>query len=249
MNANGWVWDLVGWAPLFIVAALVIIFLYRRLVSEFPLFFSYLLATGVVGIVRVAASGAPSAIYHNVYWISDIVYTLFALTATYELFIKRLFPRFYKVRFYRYIFLVAVLLTTIFTIVVALASGHAKVLVVTIYVYNFVRAAILFFFVTLMLVMGRQWSKQEFGIAIGFGLDVSMSLAALGIWSHTPGMAVLISQASAIVYDIVCLIWLYCFWTAPKTPVSPSATLPTEALHEARKWESTLKDFITPGKR
>src|ERR1700679_2926950 len=118
MNINGWIWELVGWAALLIVAALVVIFLYRRLAPEFPLFFAYLLATEAVGVIRFAASGASTHVYHNVYWITDIIYTLFALTATYECFIKRLFPNFYKVTFYRYIFLVAVVLISIFTIVI-----------------------------------------------------------------------------------------------------------------------------------
>jgi hypothetical protein len=250
MNINAWVWEIVGWAALLIVAALVVIFLYRRLAPEFPLFFSYLLATELVGITRFAASGVSPQAYHNVYWITDIVYTLFALTATYELFIKRLFPNFYKVAFYRYIFLVAVVLITIFTIVIGLLSGHARVLVLTVYVYNFIRAALLVFFVALMLVMGRQWNKQEFGIAIGFGLDVSMSLAALGFWFHTLGMELLIGRISGVVYDVVCLIWVYCFWSARRTPVlAASAGLSQETLGEAKKWESTLKDFISNDKR
>ena len=248
MNPHGWLWYLVGWAALPVDAVLIVVFLYRRLVPEFPLFFSYLLATEAVGIVRLVWFAAHT--YYYVYWISDIVYTAFALVATYELFIKRLFPGFYKVRFYRYIFLVAALFTTAFALAIALISGHAKVLVVTIQVYNFVRAAILFFFVALMLVMGRQWNKVEFGMAFGFGLDVSTSLAALGIWSHTPGWTEIINRVSEVAYDIVCLIWLYCFWTAPKTPVSPaSLQLPQEALREAQKWQTVLKDFITPDKR
>jgi hypothetical protein len=250
MNINGWVWELVGWAALLIVAALVVIFLYRRLAPEFPLFFLYLLATELVGIVRFAASGASPHVYHNVYWITDIGYTLFALTATYELFIKRLFPDFYKVTFYRYIFVAAVILITILAIVIGLIGGHARVLVLTVYVYNFIRVAILFFFVALMLVMGRQWNKQEFGIAVGFGLDVSMSLAALGVWFHTPSMAVIINRTSGVVYDVVCLIWVYCFWSARRTTISAASTaLSAETLGEAKKWESSLKDFISPNKR
>jgi hypothetical protein len=249
MNLQNWVWDLVGWAALPIVAVLIIVFVYRRSIQEFPLFFSYLLATELVGVVRLAWFAAPFQTYYFVYWISDIVYTLFALMAAYELFFKRLFPGFYKVRFYRYIFLGAALCTTALAIAIALISGHIRVLLATVYVYSFVRAAVLFFFVALMLVMGRQWNKQEFAIAFGFGLDVSTSLAALGIWSHTPRATLLINRTSEVAYDVACLIWLYCFWTAPKAsePVPPS--LPPEALHEAKKWEESLKGFITPGKR
>ncbi|HEY1528816.1 MAG TPA: hypothetical protein VGH51_21540 [Candidatus Angelobacter sp.] len=250
MAFNSWMWDLLGWVALPIVAVLLVVLIFRRLVSEFPLFFSYLAASEVVGIVRLASFSGPVQTYRYVYWISDIIYTCFALMATYELFIKRLFPGFYKVRFYRYTFLVAALLITAFATVLALISGHLKILVATIYVYSFVRASILIFFVALMLIMGRRWTKLEFAIAFGLGLDVSTSLASLGIWSHTPSATLLINRISEVAYDIACIIWLYCFWTAPKSQtVLSSPSLSPDALHEAKKWEESLKDFMSQGKR
>jgi hypothetical protein len=248
MNPHEWAWDLVGWAALPIVAALIVVFAYRRWVSEYPFFFFYLLVAEIVGVVRLALFTKPG-IYYYVYWISDIFYTLFALTAAYELFVKRLFPAFYKVRFFRYIFMAAALFTAASAIAIALITGHVRVLVTTIYVYSFIRAAMLFFFVALMLVMGRLWSRQEFGIAFGFGLDISTSLAALGIWSHTPKATLLISRVSEVAYDIACLTWVYCFWSARKASIDPSPALPPEALREAKKWEEQLKDFITPDRR
>ena len=248
MNPQSWIWDVISWAALPLIAAILIVFLYRRRVSEYPLFFAYLVAAEVVGIVRYAGSSAPAHTYYYIYYISDIVYTLFALMAIYELFIKRLFPAFYKVRFYRYIFLLAALLITGMAIAIGLISGHARVLSLTVHIYNFVRAAITIFFVALMLAMGRRWNRQEFGIAFGLALDVSISLAALGVWSHTPGQTVLIEHVSVVVYDVACLIWLYCFWSAPKVTASPTALSP-EALLEARKWQESLKDFMSHTKR
>ncbi|HSK43818.1 MAG TPA: hypothetical protein VLA83_08025, partial [Candidatus Binatia bacterium] len=246
MAFNSWMWDLLGWVALPIVAVLLLILVFRHLVSEFPLFFSYLVATEVVGIVRLASYSGPAQTYLYVYWISDIIYTCFALVATYELFIKRLFPGFYKVRFYRYIFLVGALLVTGCATVLALLSGRLKLLVATIYVYSFVRAAILIFFVVLMLIMGRRWAKLEFAIAFGLGLDVSTSVASLGIWSHTPSATLLINRISEVAYDIACVIWLYCFWTAPKAQsATRSPALSAEAVHEAKKWQGSLKDFMS----
>src|SRR5690348_13836298 len=250
MIATGWIWNLFGWAALPLLAVLAFIFLYRRWVAEFPIFFSYVLITEAVGIARVFGSSAPQHVNFYIYWFSDIIYSLFALMATCELFIKHLFPGFYKIRFYRYLFTIAVVMTAFDSIIVAPISGHATVLASTIYIYNLVRAAVLFFFVALMLVMGRQWNKLQFGIATGFMLDVAISLADLGIWSHTPSLNVLIGRISAIVYNLSCLIWIYCFWTAPKSTVkSLSGVMHTDRLQEARKWEEVLKDFLTSGKR
>jgi len=251
MNFHGWTWDLLGWVALPVVAVLLGVFLVRRWVSEYPFFFSYLIATEVVGIVRLAWFAAPIHTYYYVYWISDIIYTCFSLVATYELFVKRLFPGFYKVRLYRYIFLLAALLTTLSATALALISGHLKVLQATIYVYSFVRALILVFFIALMLIMGRQWTRQEFGIAFGFGLDVSTALLLLGTWTHNiSGRSGAIAISSVIAYDLACLIWIYCFWNAPKSePAVPTAPLSPAALDQAKKWEESLKDYMSSGKR
>jgi hypothetical protein len=112
------------------------------------------------------------------------------------------------------------------------------------------RATILLFFVALMLVMGRRWARQEFGIAFGFALDVSMSLALMGVWSRSANRSPLLDRLDVIAYDLACLVWLYCFWSAPPTQASiESPTLSTEALQEAKKWEDSLKDFMSQGKR
>jgi len=99
------------------------------------------------------------------------------------------------------------------------------------------------------MLMGRNWSKQEFGIALGFGLDVSTSLFLIGIWSHTSNRSAILGRLAVFAYDIACLIWLYCFWPAPTQSGTPSVPeLSTEALHKAKKWEESLKDYISPGK-
>jgi hypothetical protein len=174
----------------------------------------------------------------------------FAFLATYELFFKRLFPGFYKTRFYRSLFPAAAILVTAVVACVSLVGGHLSALAMTTRVFVFLQAAILVFFVALMIVMGRRWSKQEFAIAFGFGLDVSTSSILIGILSHTASRNEILNRLAVIAYDIACLVWLYCFWIAPKAQASsPSPPLSTEALHEAKKWEDSLKDFMSQGKR
>jgi hypothetical protein len=128
----------------------------------------------------------------------------------------------------------------------SLIGGHVSALALTTRIFVFLQAAILVFFVALMIMMGRQWSKQEFAIAFGFGLDVSTSSILLGILSHTASRNELLNRIAVVAYDLACLIWLYCFWAAPKTQASPA--LSPEALQEARKWEDSLKDFMSQGK-
>jgi hypothetical protein len=243
-----WINVFFDWLALPSLALLAGLLIYRKQHKEFPLFFLYVISTELVGLTRLAASRAPALVYSYVYWISNIVVVLFALLASYELFIKRLFPSFYKVRFFRYLFPLVAILFNVVAVLVAVYGNHKRLLLLTARTSEFLRATILFFFVALMTAMGRQWGKKEFGIAFGFGLDVSTSLAAVALVSQSPARTDLLNRFSVIAYDIACIIWLYCFWTAKETTAAPPPVSP-QALEEARKWESSLKGFVAPGKR
>ena len=249
MGGQNWILSVVDWMALPLLALLAGILLYRKYHREFPLFFAYVVATDVIGIARLLASEGTTKLYYNVYWISDIGLVVFAFLATYELFLKRLFPAFYRVRFFRYLFPGAALLITLLGALSALYGGKLAVLLMIVRGYEFLRATVLFFFVSLMIFMGRRWSKQEFGIAFGFGLDVSATFTVIAIMSRYGNEGQLINRLPTFAYDLACLVWLYCFWSAPKTPANlPLEVLPKEGIHEARKWEEILKDFIASGK-
>lgn len=243
-----WVNTFIDWFSLPSLILLAGILVYRKQRKDFPLFFGYVIVTELVGIARLAASRAPIAIYSYAYWISDVVVVVFAFLATYELFIKRLFPDFYKIRFFRYLFPLAAILLNILVICVAVYSNHARVLLLTAKIGEFLRAAILFFFVSLMILLGRVWEKIEFGIAFGFGLDVAMSLVSVAIWSRAAERSAILSRMPVIAYDIACIVWIYCFWTARVSAGSPPPISP-ETLEEVKKWEGSLKNFIAPEKR
>jgi hypothetical protein len=244
-----WVYLVIDWFALPSLALLACILLFRNQQKQFPLFSLYVVAAELVGLTRLAASGAPSLVYRYVYWISDIVVVLFSVLAAYELFVKRLFPAFYKVRFFRYLFPAIAILVNIGMVLLAIFGNHKRVLLLTARAGEFLRAAILIFFVSLMTLMGRRWEKREFGIAAGFVLDVSTALAEVAVWSHAPSKNAVISRIPVIAYDIACIIWISCFWRAPKSePAVPTAPLSPEALDEAKKWQESLKDYISSGK-
>jgi hypothetical protein len=249
MTEHHWLWFVLNWLGLPALALLAIILIYRRWNRVFPYFLIYVISAEAIGLIRLAASRFLPGGYSKIYWISDTVLAAAAFLAAYELLFRRLFPAFYRVRFYRSLFPAAAILITVLMIVSALFGGHFSVLATAIHAYEFLLGAALFFFVLLMLVMGRHWGKQEFGIAFGFGLIASTSLIMLSIWSHASRRTAFAGW-SVVAYDLACLIWLYCFWTAPKDQeATASPALSTEALQEARKWEGSLKDFMSQGKR
>jgi len=245
-----WFYFVIDWFALPSLALLAGVLIYRNQQRQFPLFFLYVVGAEVVGVTRLAASGAPSLVYRYVYWISEIVVVLLSLFAAYELFVKRLFPDFYKVRFFRYLFPMVAIVVNTGMVLLAIFGNHKRLLLLTARTGEFLRAAVLIFFVSLMVLLGRRWEKREFGIAAGFVLDVSTALAEVAIWSHAPSKNAVISRIPVIAYDIACIIWIYCFWNAPKSEQEvPTAPPSPEALHEARKWEESLKDYMSSGKR
>ena len=250
MTPQNWVHFLLDWVGLPSLGVLAVILIYHRWYREFPFFSVYVIGAGLVGLARLFFLDASTRVYSRVYWISDAALAALGFLATYELFFKRLFPRFYKTTFYRRLFPTAAILVTAIVTGASLIGGRLSALAITARVFVFLQAAILVFFVVLMIVMGRRWSKQEFAIAFGFGLDVSTSSILIGILSHTTSRNESLSRLAVIAYDLACLIWLYCFWAAPKIQGStPPPALSTEALQEAKKWEDSLKDFMSQGKR
>lgn len=240
----------IDWMALPALLLLAGILIYRKWYREFPFFFVYVVGAESIGLVRLLFRRAPVQLYSDVYWVSDTALAGLAFLATYELFFKRLFPGFYKTRIYRYIFPAIAVVIVMAAASIALLGSHSSVLPATSRIYEFLRAAILFFFIALMLIMGRQWQRQEFGIAFGFGLDVSTSLALIGIWTHTANRNAILGRLSVIAYDIACIIWIFCFWQPQKprtnTPLPPDTL---ETIDHAKKWEENLKDFLMPGKR
>ena len=250
MSSHNLVEIVIDWMALPSLAVLGGILLYRKCQRKFPFFLVYVVMTDAIGIARLFASQIGGRVYYYVYWGSDIAVAVFAFLATYELFIKRLFPVFYKTDFYRYLFPTVTVLITLVAASTAFYGGKLAILVVGVRVYEFLRAAVLLFFVALMIFMGRRWSKQEFGIAFGFGLDVSATFAALAMLSSNPRGNEFVNRIAVFAYDIACIVWLYCFWNAPKGQATvPPEPLSAEALHEAKKWEDSLKDFMSQDKR
>jgi hypothetical protein len=247
--AAHWFQVLIDWVGLPSLALLAGVLIYRRWYRQFPFFTLYVIGAELVGVARLFFLRSSLWMYSRFYWISDAALAALAFLAAYELFFKRLFPGFYKTRFYRVLFPTAAILIIVAVSCTALIGGHFSALAMTTRVFVFLRLAILAFFVVLMQIMGRQWSRQEFGIAFGFALDASTSSIFLGLLIHGASRNAILKRIAVFAYDIACILWLYCFWPAPTQTGTPSAPeLSTEVLDEAKKWEGSLKDFMSQGK-
>ena len=251
MNSAKVLWGIVDWASIPIMVLVAGILVWRKLHREFPLFFIYLLATEAATVVRFAAQFRSPWTYFYAYWISDLVLVILSILVVYDLFALRLFPRFYKVRIYRYLFATIATVITVGGWLTAMESADKlRAFLVLDRVFGFLIVAMLMFFVSLMLVMGREWGSYDFAIAFGFVVASAGDLISTAMWVRTRYQKSLVGQLAPVAYDVACLIWLYCFWSKEKVfnrrapvPLTP------EMVQEARKWETVLKESISARKR
>jgi len=241
-------WQVIGWLALPLLALLAGILVCRRVHREFPYFFYYVVVGELVGLARLLAYYETPQYYFEIYWILDAIDTVFAFLATYELCLRRLFPQFFRIRFYRYLFPPVILIAIVFAVPALLYSHRLKMLVTIINAFDFVRVAALFFFVVLMSFMGRHWNKYEFGIALGFGVQGAALLPAFAAWTRITGIHNFLEQLPVIGYDIACLIWLVYFFQS--TPPIPSESFANpELVQDAQQTEEELKQWLVGRKR
>ena len=251
MLLPSWLVFFLTWFPVLALLTLAGKFLSRRLYRDLPFFFLYIISASLIGILRYAAVHAGRRTYFYSFWISDLSISVIFLLAFYEVFLRRLFPRFYKVKFYRNLFPAVAVIILLATIVTALqAPDKGAAFRMASRGFDFMRTAVLTFLMLLMVLMGRNWTKYDFGISLGFGIQAAIALinSAVRTWLHHASKT--FDNLEFIAYNIACLIWLITFWR-PEEPRVPAQTgqFPPEALREAQKYETVLKDFLTPGKR
>jgi hypothetical protein len=225
---------------------------WRRGYRELPFFFVYVISALLLGVLRyVALFMLGRDVYFYVYWITELAAAVPVALALYEIFLRRLFPAFQKVRFYRNLFPLAAVIIFLLTVITASQSSNKRAAFVTAsHDADFVRTAILVFFVALMAVMGRRWKRYDFGIALGFGIQAAVALADTAVSFRSQNPPSFLTTVDVIAYDVSCLIWLITFWKPEKSPPPISGDrLTPETLDEAKKWEGALKDFLTPGQR
>jgi hypothetical protein len=246
-----WLNLLLTWFPVAALAIMAGIFILRRLYHELPFFFLYLVSALLTGVLRYAAVHFGPRTYFYSYWISDLIVSVIFLLPFYEVFLRRLFPRFYQVRLYRNLFPAVAALVLLAAIGAALqAADKGAAFQMASRGFDFMRTAVLTFLMLLMIMMGRNWPRYDFGIALGFGLQAAVALinSAVRTWQHHS--SALFDNLEYVAYNIACLIWIITFWK-PERPaiLPPEGQMNAETLHQARKWEEALKDFLTQGKR
>ena len=250
MTPSSWVWSFFAWLSLPLLILLAAAIVWRKMYREFPLFFSYVSITCLIGVIRfVAYKDFSAKTYFYVYWWTDLVLLVASFSALYEIFLQRIFPVSSKVRFYRYLFPLAgvVILGLAFLTALQAPDKRATFLIVS-RVYDFLRSVVIGFFVLLILLMGRLFSGYELSIASGFGIQAAVALTNAGLRTIKGYGPTVLDRFEPIAFDIACLIWLWSFMRPSEISSTSPAELEPQMLHQARKWEQAVKNFLTPDK-
>ncbi len=251
MSFAGVLPNLLFWFPVAVLTLLSAVFMKRQIWRDLPLFFLYVVTAPLLGILRYSVFYWNQTAYFYVYWISELAEAVIFSLALYEIFLRRLFPRFHKVRLFRGLFPAVAGVILLLTIVAALQSSDRKAAFqVASRVFDFARTACLVFFMLLMAFMGRQWARYDFGITLGFGIQAAAALANAAVRARLGHRSPAFDMVETITFEVACVIWLVTF-LKPEKPdhLHPSGPLDPALLEQSRKWETVLKDWLTPGKR
>jgi len=245
------IWSMARWFPTAAVVYLLSVLLWRRLWRELPFFVFYLSSALLTAALRYSSFFWGTKPYFYTYWITDLSVSLAVLLAIYEVFLRRLFIGFHKTVAYRRIFSVigaAILVLTVITALQAANEGAAFQMAAR--AFDFMRTAVLVFFIGLMTLMGRQWTRYDLGIALGFGIQAAAALAAAAVRTRTHYVPTVLDSIELWAYDISCLIWILSFSVKERVADLEIAEKPShELVNQARTWETVLKNWLSPKKR
>jgi hypothetical protein len=245
-----WLGFTVHWFPVAAVAVLAAIFVRRRLWRRLPFFFLYLIFALLAVAVRLLGLRIGLKAYFYSYWITDLASSVVVFLPMYEVLLRRSFPSFQKNRFYRNVFPAFAALTVVLAVLTAVqAPDKNAAFKMASRAFDFMRTAILVFFIALMAFMGRQWPRYDLGITLGFGIQAAVALTNSAVQARMHYRPTALDFVELFAYNLSCLIWLITFWKPEKlAQLVPAEQLDPQVLHQARGWEEQLKGWLAPRK-
>ena len=232
---------------------LAVTLLRRKLLNEFPFFFTYVCFAILATVARLSVAG-DYQMYFKVFWSTAALYDVLALLALYEVFHEVFFPFFTLWWWFRFLFPGTVGIAALLQVRRAILNPpiQAPPLVAAILslsrLINWVEAALFGLFFALVLLLGVRWRSYPFGIVEGFGLSALGALIAYGLRSEFgTKYNALVKYAPPVAYVVGVLVWLDTFLRQPDPEVVHAwrgKITPEQLLAEAREYIGILKRFF-----
>lgn len=231
--------------PLVLQAAISVVMLYRRLVTIFPIFFSY---TVLILFRETVLLFLPYTgnLYSLFYWCSEALAVLLGLGVIFET-VKHLFAPYTFLRILlKLVWIVGIiaavtaLLMLVLTNRVTGADRVFEFIILTERSVRFLQACLLILVTALMSRLGVTWHHYSVGIVAGFGVYSALDLGVLEFRAHLHfindvGLVLLTSGA----YNIAAILWASYFLRSwRKTPIE---YLPKTHLTE---WNEAVSGYV-----
>jgi|SRR5215813_8218887 len=137
--------QIVDWLGLPVLAVIAVLLIWRKTQREFPYFFSYVVMVEFAGLARLFVFYFARRAYFYTFWITEVLVAVLTFFVAYELFVRRLFPRFFAVTFYRYLFAIAGVAIAFTAVHAALESHKTSLILALTHGLRILLVTVLFF--------------------------------------------------------------------------------------------------------
>ncbi len=222
---------------------------HRRLVKQFPVFWSYTVFHVLLSPISYLASRASYRTYFNVYWGAEFVDMIFTLLVIQELF-THVFAPYEAIRSLgRLLFRSAALVMTVLAFVLAAGSGRvSRSPMVDRFIslersVHVLEIGVLIVLFVMCRVLGMVWQRFAFGIAVGMGLTLSGEAiaAAMRVFLGAAGNRIYIWLEPISAMVAIC-IWAYYAISVDREVQFSTASASTSQLAE---WDRALEQLLT----
>jgi hypothetical protein len=222
----------------------------RKLYTEFPFFFAYIISSILIAIVRLSV-GDNYQTFFKVYWATEAIYALLALLALHEVFrwvFLAFFDNWWFWLFFPSAFVAIATLAALyhFRALPAQADQIINLILSFGMAVNWVQAGLFVLFFVLVWFHGIRWRDYPFGIVVGFTVIATGSLGAR--WARSEfgtKFNSLASYAPAVAYLVAVVVWLITFIRPPEAEREWALNMtPEQMLHEIRQYIRIVERFL-----
>ncbi|MCU1271665.1 MAG: hypothetical protein JWN74_2959 [Acidobacteriaceae bacterium] len=201
--------------PLALQALIALVMLRRKLVTSFPIFFSYtvLVLSGETALLFVKN---PSNSYALVYWSQEAFAVLLGLAVIFEILGHILPPSPFmgfvskSIWIFGAIAAVAALLMLVLTNGSQGADRIVEFIILAERSARFLQACLFIVVIALMSRLGLTWHHYSVGIAAGFGIYSALALTAFELHAHLHFMSYkTLALLNPAAYNVAALIWAF----------------------------------------
>ena len=241
-------------AQIVVLAILMAVLLIRKNWSKFPIFSAYLTFCLTQGTVLYILLCTKLSLYISSrqwireYWIAEVIGIILGFGVIYEVF-RKLLASYSALRnlantVFRWAFVVLVILGSM-VLYVKFSPNHAhsaqaiysNAMFVVEEAVRTTEVGLLLFLFMFAGAFGLHWRHSLFGIALGFGLFISIELIAVTMRSHLPAGFNIVRM---LTFTISLLIWL----GYQLVPESAKQRTDLPKLAQLEQWNQALMELI-----